>query len=52
MNVLAYNDILGNCVLLMWKNECSCGSVVRALRKQCKGCGFDSQGTHTDNTNV
>ncbi len=25
---------------------CSCGSVVRALRLQRKGCGFDSQGTH------
>ncbi len=25
---------------------CSCGSVVRALRYQHKGCGFDSQGTH------
>ncbi len=24
----------------------SCGSVVRALHQQCKGCGFDSQGTH------
>ncbi len=27
-------------------NNCSCGSVVRALRQQRKGCGFDSQGTH------
>ncbi len=25
---------------------CSCGSVVRALRLQCKGCGFNFQGTH------
>ncbi len=23
-----------------------CGSVGRALRQQCKGCGFDSQGTY------
>ncbi len=31
---------------------CSCGSVVRALRLQHKGCGFDSQGTHILTKNV
>ncbi len=30
-----------------YREKCSCGSVVRALREQRKGCGFDSQGTHT-----